>query len=93
MNKTNWLNYWDKKNIWTGSDLWKKNIELFFQKTSNIFDYNKDILSKNNVNPISNILREIPGTDKDLGYHFKNKEWIKYREKSLWYRYSCKIPR
>ena len=30
LNKTNWLNYWDKKNIWTKSDLWKKNIELFF---------------------------------------------------------------
>lgn len=41
MNKTNWLNYWDKKNIWTKSDLWKRNIELFFQKTSNIFDYDK----------------------------------------------------
>jgi 2-polyprenyl-3-methyl-5-hydroxy-6-metoxy-1,4-benzoquinol methylase len=41
LNKTNWLNYWDKKNIWTKSDLWKRNIELFFQKTSNIFDYDK----------------------------------------------------
>ena len=41
MNKTNWLNYWDKKNIWTKSDLWKKNIELFFRKTSDIFDYDK----------------------------------------------------
>ena len=42
MNKTNWLNYWDKKNIWTKSDLWKKNIELFFRKTSDIFDYDKE---------------------------------------------------
>jgi len=41
LNKTNWLNYWDKKNIWTKSDLWKKNIELFFRKTSDIFDYDK----------------------------------------------------
>ena len=41
MNKTNWINYWDKKNIWTESGLWKKNIELFFQKTSSIFNYDK----------------------------------------------------
>ena len=41
MNKTNWINYWDKKNIWTESGLWKKNIEIFFQKTSNIFHYDK----------------------------------------------------
>ena len=41
MNKTSWINYWDKKNIWTESGLWKKNIELFFQKTSAIFHYNK----------------------------------------------------
>ena len=39
--KTNWLNYWDKKNIWTESDLWKKNTELFFKKTSKIFNYNE----------------------------------------------------
>ena len=42
MTKTNWLNYWDKKNIWTESELWKKNNEIFFQKTSNIFKYNNN---------------------------------------------------
>ena len=42
MTKTNWLNYWDKKNIWTESELWKKNNEIFFQKTSNIFKYDKN---------------------------------------------------
>ena len=41
MNKTNWLNYWDKKNIWTSSSLWRKNIDLFFRKTSNILNYDK----------------------------------------------------
>jgi len=41
LNKTNWLNYWDKKNIWTSSSLWKKNIDLFFRKTSNILNYDK----------------------------------------------------
>jgi len=41
LNKTNWLNYWDKKNIWTESSLWKKNIDLFFRKTSSILNYNK----------------------------------------------------
>ena len=41
MNKTNWINYWDKKNIWTESGLWKKNIELFFKKTYSIFNYDK----------------------------------------------------
>ena len=41
MNKTNWLNYWDKKNIWTLSSLWRKNIDLFFRKTSNILNYDK----------------------------------------------------
>ena len=35
-----WLNYWDKQNIWSGSDIWKKNNEIFFKKTSNIFNYN-----------------------------------------------------
>ena len=42
MKEINWLNYWDKKNIWTESDLWKKHTEIFFQKTSNIFNYNKE---------------------------------------------------
>jgi len=41
LNKTNWLNYWDKKNIWTESSLWKDNVQLFYNKTSNIFKYDK----------------------------------------------------
>ena len=36
-----WPIYWNKKNIWTNSDVWKKNNEIFFNKTSNIFNYNK----------------------------------------------------
>ena len=36
-----WPIYWNKKNIWTNSDIWKKNNEIFFNKTSNIFNYNK----------------------------------------------------
>ena len=40
MKEINWLNYWNKKNIWTESDLWKKHTEIFFQKTSNIFKNN-----------------------------------------------------
>ena len=35
-----WPIYWNKKNIWTNSDIWKKNNEIFFNKTSNIFNYN-----------------------------------------------------
>ena len=41
MDKKNWLNYWNEKNIWLESDLLKKNTEIFYQKTSNIFNYNK----------------------------------------------------
>ena len=41
MDKKNWLNYWNKKNIWIGSELLEKNAEIFYQKTSNIFNYNK----------------------------------------------------
>ena len=40
MDKKNWLNYWNKKNIWIGSELLEKNAEIFYQKTSNIFNYN-----------------------------------------------------
>ena len=36
-----WPIYWNKKNIWTNSDILKKNNEIFFNKTSNIFNYNK----------------------------------------------------
>ena len=39
MAKIDWLNYWDKKNIWTESSLWKKNNEIFFKKTSKILNY------------------------------------------------------
>tara|TARA_Y100000590_G_C15679766_1_gene999386 strand:- start:132 stop:833 length:702 start_codon:yes stop_codon:yes gene_type:complete len=35
-----WLNYWNKKNLWSNSDIWKKNNEIFFKKTSKIFNYN-----------------------------------------------------
>ena len=38
----NWLIYWNKKNIWADSDIWKKNTEIFYKKTSNIFNYNKN---------------------------------------------------
>ena len=41
IHKKNWLNYWDEKNIWIESELLKKNIEIFYQKTSDIFNYNK----------------------------------------------------
>ena len=41
MDKKNWLNYWNEKNIWIESELLKKNTEIFYQKTSNIFNYNK----------------------------------------------------
>ena len=40
MDKKNWLNYWNDKNIWLESDLLKINTEIFYQKTSNIFNYN-----------------------------------------------------
>ena len=41
MDKKNWLNYWNEKNIWIGSELLEKNAEIFYQRTSNIFNYNK----------------------------------------------------
>ena len=36
-----WPIYWNKKNIWTDSDIWKKNNEIFYKKTFDIFNYNK----------------------------------------------------
>ena len=39
--KNNWINYWNQKNIWTESDLWKKNVKVFFNETSHILNYNK----------------------------------------------------
>ena len=36
-----WLTYWNKKNIWIDSDIWKKNTEIFYKKTFDIFNYNK----------------------------------------------------
>ena len=41
MDKKNWLSYWNEKNIWLESELLKKNAEIFYQKTSDIFNYNK----------------------------------------------------
>ena len=41
MDNKNLLNYWDKKNIWLESDLLKRNTEIFYQKTSYIFNYNE----------------------------------------------------
>ena len=41
MDKKNWLNYWNEKNIWLESELLKKNAEIFYQKTFDIFNYNK----------------------------------------------------
>ena len=35
-----WLNYWNKKNLWSNSDIWKKNNEIFFKKNFKIFNYN-----------------------------------------------------
>ena len=36
-----WAIYWHKKNIWTDSEIWKKDIEFLYKKTSDIFNYNK----------------------------------------------------
>ena len=36
-----WPIYWNKKNIWTDSEIWKKDIEFLYKKTSDIFNYNK----------------------------------------------------
>ena len=66
MDKKNWLNYWNEKNIWLESDLLKRNTEIFYQKTSDIFNYNKkhvvlEIGCGNGdlANKISNKVREI----------------------------------
>ena len=66
MDNKNWLNYWDKKNIWLESDLLKRNTEIFYQKTSDIFNYNEkhvvlEIGCGNGdlANKISNKVREI----------------------------------
>ena len=36
-----WLIYWNKKNIWTDSEIWKKDVEFLYKKTSDMFNYNK----------------------------------------------------
>ena len=66
MDKKNWLNYWNEKNIWLESDLLKRNTEIFYQKTSYIFNYNEkhvvlEIGCGNGdlANKISNRVREI----------------------------------
>ena len=71
MDKKNWLNYWNDKNIWLESDLLKINTEIFYQKTSNIFNYNNkhvvlEIGCGNGdlANKISNRVREIYCLDK-----------------------------
>ena len=38
----NWPVYWNKKNIWADSDIWKKNNEIFYKKTFDFFNYNKN---------------------------------------------------
>ena len=38
----NWPIYWNKKNIWADSDIWKKNNEIFYKKTFDFFNYNKN---------------------------------------------------
>ena len=36
-----WLIYWNKKNIWTDSEIWKKDVEFLYKKTFDMFNYNK----------------------------------------------------
>ena len=36
-----WTIYWNKKNIWTDSEIWKKNVEFLYKKTFDMFNYNK----------------------------------------------------
>ena len=36
-----WLIYWNKKNIWTDSEIWKKNVEFLYKKTFDMFNYNE----------------------------------------------------
>ena len=36
-----WPTYWNKKNIWTDSEIWKKDVEFLYKKTFDMFNYNK----------------------------------------------------
>ena len=36
-----WQIYWNKKNIWTDSEIWKKDVEFLYKKTFDMFNYNK----------------------------------------------------
>ena len=36
-----WTIYWNKKNIWTNSEIWKKDVEFLYKKTFDMFNYNK----------------------------------------------------
>ena len=36
-----WPIYWNKKNIWTDSEIWKKDVEILYKKTFDIFNYNE----------------------------------------------------
>ena len=36
-----WSIYFNKKNIWTDSEIWKKNVEYLYKKTFDMFNYNK----------------------------------------------------
>ena len=36
-----WPIYWNKKNIWTDSEIWKKDVEFLYKKTFDMFNYNK----------------------------------------------------
>ena len=36
-----WAIYWNKKNIWTDSEIWKKDVEFLYKKTFDMFNYNK----------------------------------------------------
>ena len=36
-----WPIYWNKKNIWTNSEIWKKDVEFLYKKTFDMFNYNE----------------------------------------------------
>ena len=36
-----WSIYFNKKNIWTDSEIWKKDVEFLYKKTLDMFNYNK----------------------------------------------------
>ena len=36
-----WPVYFNKKNIWTDSEIWKKDVEFLYKKTFDMFNYNK----------------------------------------------------